>query len=74
MSADDFPVHAVIDYRAVEQRKVAAVACHASQGGMSLSMGRFAWLFRLLVSNRDYFMRAVPPAGKGRRERDLFAD
>jgi LmbE family N-acetylglucosaminyl deacetylase len=72
MAVDDFPVHAEIDYSAVEGRKAAAVACHASQGGMSLSMGRFRWLFRLLVSNRDHFMRAVPPPGKGRRESDLF--
>jgi N-acetyl-1-D-myo-inositol-2-amino-2-deoxy-alpha-D-glucopyranoside deacetylase len=73
MSVDDFPIHAVIDYSSVAERKVAAAACHASQGGMSLSMGRFSWLFRLLVSNRDHFMRTVPPPGKGRRERDLFA-
>jgi hypothetical protein len=35
-------------------------------------MGRFRWLFRLLVTDTDYFMRAVPPPG-GRREKDLFA-
>ena len=72
LAVKDFPIQAVIDYRSVTDRKTAASACHASQGGMGLSMGRFRWLFRLLVSDRDHFMRAIPPPG-GWREKDLFA-
>ena len=72
LAVKDFPIHAVIDYHSVAAQKTAASACHASQGGMGLSMGRFRWLFRLLVSDHDFFMRAVPPPG-GRREKDLFA-
>jgi N-acetyl-1-D-myo-inositol-2-amino-2-deoxy-alpha-D-glucopyranoside deacetylase len=71
LAVKNFPIQAVIDYRSVSERKNIASACHASQGGMGLSMGRFRWLFRLLVSDRDQFMRAVPPPG-GRREKDLF--
>jgi N-acetyl-1-D-myo-inositol-2-amino-2-deoxy-alpha-D-glucopyranoside deacetylase len=71
LAVKDFPIQAVIDYRSVTERKNAASACHASQGGMGLSTGRFLWLFRLLVSDRDQFMRAVPPPG-GHREKDLF--
>jgi N-acetyl-1-D-myo-inositol-2-amino-2-deoxy-alpha-D-glucopyranoside deacetylase len=72
LAVKDFPIHALIDYHSVAERKTAASACHASQGGMGISAGRFNWLFRLLVTDRDQFMRAIPPPG-GRREKDLFA-
>ena len=72
LAMKDFPIDAVIDYHSVVERKTAASACHASQGGMGLSMGRFRWLFKLLVPEKDFFMRAIPPPG-GRREKDLFA-
>lgn len=71
--ADDFPVHARIDYRSVQELKDKASACHESQGGMRLSSGGWLlrWAFRL-IAGRDYFMRAYPLAEKGLRERDLF--
>jgi len=72
LAIKDFPTDAVINYHEVAARKTAASACHASQGGMGLSMGRFRWLFRLMMSDKDQFMRAVPPPG-GRKEKDLFA-
>jgi len=72
LAVKDFPIDAVVDYHSLAERKKAASACHASQGGMGLSMRGFGWLFKLLVPDRDYFMRAVPPPG-GRREKDLFA-
>jgi len=71
LAVKDFPIDAEIDYRSMVERKTAASACHASQGGMGLGMGRFRWLFKLLVPEKDFFMRAVPPPG-GRREKDLF--
>jgi len=71
LAAKEFPINAVIDYHSVAERKKAASACHASQGGAGLSGGRFRWLFRLMVSDQDFFMRAVPPPG-GKREKDLF--
>ena len=71
--ADEFPIHARINYRSVQERKEAASACHSSQGGMGLARG--PWPLRLafrLVSGVDSFMRAYPVAGRGVRERDLF--
>jgi hypothetical protein len=55
----------------VAERKKVASMCHASQGGMGLSGGRFRWLFKLMVSDKDFFMRAVPPPN-GHKEKDLF--
>ena len=69
---EDFPVHARIDYREVQERKIAASKCHASQGGPSLSRGPLRWAFRL-AAGKDNFIRAYPPAEPGLRERDLFA-
>lgn len=69
--ADQFPVHARVDYRPVRVRKERAAACHASQEGMVSSAGPLRWALRLLPT-RDAFMRAYPPAGPGLRERDLF--
>jgi LmbE family N-acetylglucosaminyl deacetylase len=71
--ADDFPTHARIDYRRVQEIKDKASACHQSQGGMRLSGG--GWLLRQafrLVAGRDHFMRAYPLPEKRQREKDLF--
>jgi len=71
----DFPVHAVIQYRPVAAIRDAASACHASQGGSSLTgVGIFGRLRRLFFSYEMY-MRGYPPARP--RERvvhDLFAE
>lgn len=69
--SEDFPVHAVINYKDVSELKVQASACHASQGGGGLSHGLSKWLVRLR-GQKDTFMRAYPPPTGGRRERDLF--
>lgn len=71
LAIKDFPIDATINYHSMTKRKKAASACHASQGGMGMSGGRFRWLFRLMVSDNDHFMRAVPPPN-GHREKDLF--
>lgn len=74
IAVEDFPTHAHIDYLAVEPRRVAAVRCHASQGGGSgLLRDTFAWALRLVGSSgQDTFMRSYPPPTAGLRERDLF--
>lgn len=68
----DLPVHAWINHTAVQKAVQQAVACHASQGGASLSRGPLAWL-RQLFGQQDHFTRAYPPAANGTRETDLFA-
>ena len=69
--SEDFPVHAVINYKDVSELKAQASACHASQGGSGLSSGLSKWLVRLR-GQKDTFMRAYPPPTGGPRERDLF--
>jgi LmbE family N-acetylglucosaminyl deacetylase len=71
LAAEDFPMHAQIAYRKVEHRKKAASVCHASQGGAGLAKGPLSWISRLL-SGKDQFMRAYPPARPGERDFDLF--
>jgi LmbE family N-acetylglucosaminyl deacetylase len=69
----DFPTHARINCRGVAKIRDEATACHTSQlggGGMN-QRGPVAFLRRLLGSN-EMFMRAVPIAKKGLREKDLF--
>lgn len=68
----DFPVHAVVDYKPVMERKVEASECHASQGGSAMVRGLMGWMLRLGGSKETY-TRAYPPAEPGLRERDLFA-
>jgi N-acetyl-1-D-myo-inositol-2-amino-2-deoxy-alpha-D-glucopyranoside deacetylase len=68
----DFPINTRISYRQVGEQKDTASACHASQLDGGLSRGPMR-LVRGLFGTQDYFMRAFPPAGKGKLERDLFA-
>jgi LmbE family N-acetylglucosaminyl deacetylase len=68
----DFPVHAVIDFGSVFERKQEASACHLSQAdGAALRRGPVRWL-QYLVGRKEYYMRAFPPAQEGLKERDLF--
>ncbi len=66
-----FPVNATIDYRSVLEQKNMAVACHASQGGMRITVG-FLDLLRKIFGVSDQYMRAYPPPA-GKKEKDLFA-
>ena len=73
LAIEDFPVHARIKYPKVEKRKVAASACHASQGGGRLVNGPFAWIMRLFAgSATDTFMQAYPEPQNGKVVTDLF--
>lgn len=70
---EDYPPHARINYKAVFHLKEKADACHASQYNFG---GQSPWLmrvFRKLMSGKDNFTRAYPPASDDLRVRDLFA-
>lgn len=68
----ELPVHARIGHAEVQKAVQQAAACHASQGGASLSSGPMAWM-RRLFGRQDRFTRAQPPAINGTREIDLFS-
>ena len=66
-----FPIHARIAIRSVIEKKRAASACHASQGGGQHQTGIRALLSRLFES--DVFMQAYPSVeGRQRLQRDLL--
>jgi LmbE family N-acetylglucosaminyl deacetylase len=72
VESGDFPVHASIDYRSVQEQRAAAAACHASQlGGGPPSRGVVAWVWRRF-GNKEQYMRAFPPVNGKVREKDLF--
>jgi N-acetyl-1-D-myo-inositol-2-amino-2-deoxy-alpha-D-glucopyranoside deacetylase len=67
----EFPINARINCREVSEIRDAASACHASQGGTSMSSGIVGWLRKLLTPMEEY-MRAFPPVNEKHIERDLF--
>jgi len=74
LAVEDFPVDTRIEFRPVEARKVAASACHASQGGGSTISGPIQWIFKLFLGRpHDTFMRVYPSPKSGPLETDLFA-
>ena len=69
----DFPTHATVDFGPVAKIRDEASACHASQGGQSMSQGVQGLLSRLFRKTENY-MRGFPEVKKGeKREVDLFA-
>jgi LmbE family N-acetylglucosaminyl deacetylase len=71
LAKDDYPIHAIINYKSVTDFKEKASACHASQGGGGISLGIIGWLLRLR-GHHDKFMRAYPPPNGKQVEKDLF--
>lgn len=71
ISEVDFPISTRINCREVAEIRDAASACHASQGGTSMSGGIVGW-FRRLFAADEVYMRAFPPLEGKRIERDLF--
>ncbi len=70
----DFPVHARIDVRGVEEKKKAASACHASQSRSSLTGSVLNWILKVVgIRGKELYMRAYPEPQPGEMERDLFA-
>ncbi len=75
IAGQDFPIHARINYASVKNKKVAAAACHASQGGAGLTGGVFFWLLWLMgVKPEDQFMQAYPEPDPGIINTNLFAE
>jgi LmbE family N-acetylglucosaminyl deacetylase len=71
LAKESFPIHARIRIRSVIEKKRAASACHASQGGGQTQKGIRALLSRLFEA--DDFMQAYPPIeGKAKLQRDLL--
>ena len=68
----EYPIHAKINYRQVEQKREGAAACHASQGGIRTANPVLRLLNRLF-GKQDTFMRIHPLPVRGEIERDLFA-
>jgi LmbE family N-acetylglucosaminyl deacetylase len=68
----NFPTHARVDYRRVQEIKNEASLCHTSQlDGPSLRSGPMRWT-RYLFGSHDHFMRAEPPVLNSTVEKDLF--
>jgi LmbE family N-acetylglucosaminyl deacetylase len=69
----DFPVHAEINFGPVAQIRDDASACHASQGGGSLSGGGLMGRLRRVFMAKEQYMQASPPPQPGdKRKKDLF--
>jgi N-acetyl-1-D-myo-inositol-2-amino-2-deoxy-alpha-D-glucopyranoside deacetylase len=67
----DFPIDARIDYRSVSQIRDQAAACHASQGGGSMSTGFMGW-WRRMFAAEETFMRGYPVVKNHHVEHDLY--
>jgi len=73
MAGDKFPVHARVKYDEYKNKKAAAAACHASQGGHGLTRGFIRWLSWLLGARSvDQFMQAIPEPTQMKVKEDLF--
>ncbi|MCJ7694158.1 MAG: PIG-L family deacetylase [Anaerolineaceae bacterium] len=73
LASVDFPTHVRINYKEVASVRAAAAACHASQGGGSMSKGLQGLVMRLAAQKSDAFMQAYPPVeGAIKVKRDLF--
>ena len=69
----DFPIHARIDVRPVDEVKAAASACHASQEGIQMRRGLMGFVTRAFGGEHEDYMRAYPPITERHRVvRDLF--
>ncbi len=70
---DEFPIHARIAYGIVEDRRNAAVQCHASQmDSPTLTQSVVGWVIRAFAGGES-FMRAHPTPVPGQIETDLLA-
>jgi N-acetyl-1-D-myo-inositol-2-amino-2-deoxy-alpha-D-glucopyranoside deacetylase len=68
----DFPTHARIDCRSVNDIRSEATACHTSQLGGAIGRKGPMTILRRYFGLTETFMRAYPPQEKGLREGDLF--
>jgi N-acetyl-1-D-myo-inositol-2-amino-2-deoxy-alpha-D-glucopyranoside deacetylase len=73
IAAVDFPTNARINIRSVLNKKEAAGACHASQGGGRMG-GNLVGIIMRMFEGTEAFMRAYPPVEQGAKvANDLFA-
>jgi mycothiol S-conjugate amidase len=72
ISSNRYQTHARVHYRDSADAQKSAIACHASQGGMRITVGVLDYL-RKLFGISDRYMQAYPPPPGGRRQKDLFA-
>jgi LmbE family N-acetylglucosaminyl deacetylase len=71
--AVDFPVHVKVTYKSVQEKRIAAASCHASQGGEGLTRGLMRWISWILgVKPEDQFMQAYPIPPSDKITYDLF--
>jgi LmbE family N-acetylglucosaminyl deacetylase len=68
----DFPIHARINCRSVQNKKTAAIACHSSQVSSGLTTNGLMRGLNWLFGYREEYMRAHPQVNGRGRERDLF--
>ncbi|HMN61032.1 MAG TPA: PIG-L family deacetylase [Anaerolinea sp.] len=69
----NYPTHASIDYRPVSAIRDQASACHASQGGGSITgSGIFGYVRRAVMSSEKYMRAYPPPQPRERVIHDLF--
>ncbi len=71
IAANDFPIHARINYSSVKDVRQAASDCYASQGGGNRNLGA-AGLLRGWSGNVEVFSQAYPDSTAGQIETDLF--
>ncbi len=68
----NYPTHAKIDIRSVASIKMAASACHASQGGIGMRRGLLGTFIKFFGEYEEY-MQAYPKVEKGWKiKRDLL--
>lgn len=73
LASVNFPVHVRINYKEVANVRAAAAACHASQGGGSMSKGLQGLVMRLANQKSEAFMQAYPVVqGRQKVRHDLF--
>lgn len=72
IASEEFPIHAEINFGEVVDKRNAASACHASQGGREMSKGPQRWLEKLFRST-ELFTQAYPVPASKRKINDLFA-
>ena len=66
-----FPTHVSINYSKVGDKKTAASACHASQGGAQMRKGVLGMLFKLF-GEKDTYMQAFPSLPENAKVSDVL--
>ncbi len=73
ITANDFPIHARINYSSVKKERLKASRCYASQGGSKINEGA-AGLLRGWSGPYECFIRDFPEPDIAKLETDLFSN